>query len=84
MSFLSEVNKTTVQAQKAIAAQKADGGLMRYKQRIRKYASQGRTKIFIPQMLPTSKKSGELVAKALKAEGMKLERTDHGIYMHWA
>ena len=83
MKFLEEVNETTAQAQKLIEAHKVDAGIARYKRRIRKCASKGGTKIFIPQMLPTSRQSGELVADVLKAEGLKLERTDSGIYVHW-
>ena len=84
MNFLSEVNKTAIQANNALKAEKADGGLLRYKQKIRKYASQGKTKIFLHQTLPTSVEAAEKAAKALKAEGLKLQRTPHGIYVHWA
>ena len=83
MSFLSEVQRTSkIVRQQNIENQK-DFGLLRYKRRIRKYALQGKTKIFIPMMLPSTRANGEAVAKLLKKEGLRMERTGSGIYMHW-
>ena len=83
MSFLSEVQRTSKIVRQQKLEDQKDFGLLRYKRRIRKYALQGKTKVFIPLMLPTTRDNGEAVAKLLKKEGLRMERTDSGIYMHW-
>ena len=82
--FFNEVSQTTKQVRKAIEADRTDGGVAKYKKRIRKYAVRGKTKMWIPMALPTSVERGEKVCKALKAEGLKITRSEKGAYAHWA
>ena len=82
-NFLSEVKQTTTQARKVIEAERADGGIAKLKKRIRKFAARGKTRIFINLSLPTTKESGEKKIKQLRAEGMKIQRTESGAYAHW-
>jgi len=82
-NFLSEIKQTTTQARKAIEAEKADGGITKLKRRIRKFAAMGKTKIYINLALPRTKKSAEVKIKHLKDEGMKIQRTEAGAWVHW-
>tara|TARA_R100001244_G_scaffold16822_1_gene18100 strand:+ start:221 stop:478 length:258 start_codon:yes stop_codon:yes gene_type:complete len=82
-NFLSEIKKTTAQARKVIDTERADGGIAKLKMRIRKFAARGKTKIYINLSLPNTKKSAEVNIKHLKAEGMKIQRTESGVWAYW-